>query len=150
MPLKDPEARKKYNREHRLKNLAKYTEKDREYRESHRDEIRERNQEYRDNNRDKSRAWTAKACKKWREKHGAEYYREYRTREGEIKRHAARVRVYDAIQRGTLIRPDHCTLCGKPCKPHAHHDDYAKPLEVIWLCSPCHKQADLKRSRLSP
>jgi hypothetical protein len=22
----------------------------------------------------------------------------------------------------------------------AHHEDYDKPLEVVWLCQPCHKQ----------
>jgi len=149
MPHKDPESRKQYMKEYRLKHLAEFTERDREYRESHKEEIYERNRKYVDANRERQREWCKKASRKWRKEHGAEYYREYRTKEGEMARHAARVRVYQAVKSGKLIRPDHCTFCGIKCKPHAHHDDYEKPLEVIWLCSPCHKQADYKRSKLS-
>jgi len=148
-PLKDAEARKQYQKEYRLQHLAEYKERDRKYREENPDKIYERNKKYVDANREKHRAWMRKAGKKWREKHGAEYQREYRKDESRMKQHAANARVYIAIKKGTLIRPDHCTFCGRKCKPHAHHDDYEKPLEVIWLCSPCHKQADYRRSQLS-
>ena len=40
---------------------------------------------------------------------------------------------------GEVIRPDHCERCQTDCVPHGHHDDYSKPLDVIWLCAPCHK-----------
>lgn len=30
-------------------------------------------------------------------------------------------------------------MCGTSEKVHAHHHDYAKPLEVRWLCFRCHK-----------
>jgi hypothetical protein len=43
--------------------------------------------------------------------------------------------VQDAIIAGTLkIEP--CIHCGK--KAHAHHDDYSKPLDVMWLCPQHH------------
>jgi hypothetical protein len=45
---------------------------------------------------------------------------------------------------GLLSRPDHCTDCGLICKPHGHHEDYSKPLEVIWVCHWCHR---LRHSR---
>lgn len=45
-----------------------------------------------------------------------------------------------AIKTGKIIRPDCCSTCGIDCKPVGHHDDYSKPLEVVWLCSNCHNQ----------
>jgi len=51
----------------------------------------------------------------------------------------ARVKVYDAIVRtGKLHRPSKCDNCQMECKPQAHHQDYAKPLDVNWLCHGCH------------
>jgi hypothetical protein len=44
--------------------------------------------------------------------------------------------VSNAIQAGRLIRQP-CEVCGK--KSQAHHDDYAKPLEVRWLCCEHHR-----------
>lgn len=43
-----------------------------------------------------------------------------------------------AIKSGKLIRKN-CVRCGD-AKSVAHHEDYDKPLDVIWLCQPCHKQ----------
>lgn len=51
---------------------------------------------------------------------------------------AAHFAVMHALQTGKLIRPTVCEKCGDMCKPQAHHEDYEKPLEVIWLCRPCH------------
>lgn len=56
--------------------------------------------------------------------------------------------VEKAIKRGALARPDACETCGGPGPRYkdgrsgiqAHHDDYNKPLEVRWLCQPCHHQ----------
>ena len=44
----------------------------------------------------------------------------------------------DMLRTGKLERPNTCSLCGKTCKPQAHHPDYSKPKEVIWLCVKCH------------
>jgi hypothetical protein len=43
-----------------------------------------------------------------------------------------------AIKSGELIRPNRCQRCSLPCKPHAHHDDHSKPLDIMWLCPVCH------------
>lgn len=43
-----------------------------------------------------------------------------------------------AIRSGAIKRPSKCQDCGKRCKPHGHHEDYSKPLDVEWLCPSCH------------
>ena len=48
----------------------------------------------------------------------------------------ARRMVIRAMRHGVLIQKP-CFVCEKP-KTDAHHEDYSKPLEVIWLCRNCH------------
>ena len=53
-----------------------------------------------------------------------------------------------AIKAGILVKPDACSICGCNKDEHrieAHHYDYTKPLDVIWLCSSCHGKADALR-----
>lgn len=45
-----------------------------------------------------------------------------------------------AIRLGELVRPNHCETCQCKCKPIAHHTDYNRPLDVVWLCHPCHER----------
>lgn len=48
--------------------------------------------------------------------------------------------VYNAVaaakRKGTLLKQD-CSACG--AKAEAHHNDYSKPLEVVWLCRRHHQ-----------
>jgi hypothetical protein len=50
----------------------------------------------------------------------------------------AQRRVRRAIKAGKLVRPDHCEICNAKCKPVAHHADYTRPLDVVFLCPSCH------------
>jgi hypothetical protein len=50
-------------------------------------------------------------------------------------------RVAKALRTGTLVRPERCEICGTAARVHGHHEDYAKPLEVRWLCPGCHGAA---------
>ena len=43
------------------------------------------------------------------------------------------------INSGRLVRPEKYSACWKKCTPEAHHEDYTKPLEIIWLCFKCHR-----------
>ena len=54
--------------------------------------------------------------------------------------HMAHSKVKYAIKTGKLLRPRICEVCGCECKPEAHHVDYDRPLDVVWLCPPCHKK----------
>lgn len=60
----------------------------------------------------------------------------YRSEHPERKR--AQTRLRRAIQAGE-VQPQPCWVCGE--KAEAHHPDYSAPLDVVWLCSPHHKQA---------
>lgn len=44
------------------------------------------------------------------------------------------------VRAGRIVKPLFCSACDKVRAVFAHHDDYAKPLEVRWLCKPCHRQ----------
>ena len=49
--------------------------------------------------------------------------------------------VGNAVRSGKLIKPDSCESCkSKPNRLHGHHDDYAFPLVVRWLCPGCHNK----------
>ena len=51
-----------------------------------------------------------------------------------------------AIKRGILKRGP-CHLCGRTengkVPMAAHHEDYFRPLDVIWLCARCHAAVHL-------
>lgn len=49
----------------------------------------------------------------------------------------ARRKASYAIETGVLWR-EPCAYCGSDMNVDAHHPDYAKPLDVVWLCRPCH------------
>lgn len=83
-----------------------------------------------------------------------EYYREYDSARGSRQsyeytkgyrnkypmKYAAHVLVGNSVRDGRLKKPNNCESCGvKHRKIHGHHDDYALPLSVRWLCPPCHK-----------
>ena len=56
----------------------------------------------------------------------------------DTRRSVAHNAVARAIRNGSLVRIP-CIRCGEQ-KSLAHHEDYDKPLDVMWLCQPCHKQ----------
>jgi hypothetical protein len=80
-----------------------------------------------------------------------EYYRAYdrdrgcrRTLEDTQKWRAANPEKYkahnavnNAVRDGKL-KQQPCFMCNSD-KAHAHHVDYSKPLDVIWLCAGCHQ-----------
>jgi len=57
---------------------------------------------------------------------------------GNYAKHDARMAVRQALERGEMVRESNCALCNSAEDIEAHHRDYSKKLEVIWLCRNCH------------
>ncbi len=51
----------------------------------------------------------------------------------------ARVALSNAV-RDRRIKKLPCAFCATVEPVEAHHHDYAKPLDVTWLCKPCHRR----------
>lgn len=52
---------------------------------------------------------------------------------------AARYAVSNALRDGKLERKP-CAFCHSDGAVEAHHHDYSRPLDVTWLCRPCHRR----------
>lgn len=71
----------------------------------------------------------------------AKHMRENRPKHSDLpplakKKAIARAYAHVYRDRGALVK-ENCKMCGAE-DTQMHHDDYNKPLEVTWLCRPCH------------
>jgi len=58
-----------------------------------------------------------------------------------MKKYRAQQLVNYAVRTGKLVRPDSCEICYKTSvKINGHHDNYSKLLEVVWVCTSCHRK----------
>lgn len=69
------------------------------------------------------------------------------------EKHSARYKLQYAIRKGYITKPTVCSRnpdhAGR--KVEAHHPDYSKPLEVIWVCRQCHRVLDgVTKHNLNP
>jgi len=48
--------------------------------------------------------------------------------------------INNGLRDGKITRPSCCETCQRESELYGHHCDYNKPLDVMWLCDPCHKQ----------
>lgn len=120
-----------------------------------RESILEKRRVYREKNRDKislkeatRRLNDADRFEKNRQRHFSwsknnrkrlnAYQREWYQENKEKRR--AHVVLSRAIRAGKIVRPINCSQCLKECKPDGHHEEYSKPLEVIWICRACHSR----------
>ena len=51
------------------------------------------------------------------------------------------------VKNGKIIKPKTCQCCGKETKLEAHHMDYSRELDVIWLCAKCHSKVHVELRR---
>ena len=104
-----------------------------------------RGAQFRAENPHYGREWAARNAEALRDYH-KQYYRAHRSttlerrarsRRDHPDRYAAHRATTKAISRGALVRQP-CEFCGATEDVHAHHEDYARPLDVHWLCRSCH------------
>lgn len=71
-------------------------------------------------------------------------------RERGRKRTPEQKRAYNAVQRNIRgPKPIACQGCGQAdTKLVAHHEDYSRPMDVIWLCERCHMRLHSAMRRL--
>lgn len=74
----------------------------------------------------------SEAAKAWNRQWAKEYARQM---DPQMKK--ARNAAYHAIRKGRLTR-EPCQVCGSSHRIEAHHEDYLKPLDVMWLCKKHH------------
>ena len=92
----------------------------------------------------KRKAMRRRAEKKYRQTSKKDKLRRYiykqkiKTTPIGYQKYTARRLAQIAVLKGLLIKSP-CQYCGIP-KTEGHHNDYNKPLEVIWLCSKCHQK----------
>ena len=75
--------------------------------------------------------------KRWRERNREKFNR--LTREWKA-RNKEKVRAHRKVNKALLygrLEKKPCEICGE-LKVEAHHEDYSKPLEVVWLCRKHH------------
>ena len=67
------------------------------------------------------------------------------------KKRVARATLKKALRNGHVRKANACELC--TCEDStlsAHHYDYGRPLEVLWLCDHCHGRVHTKTHPLNP
>lgn len=95
-----------------------------------REEIKKRVADYREKNPETAFNTRLKACEKNPTKYNANKL------------------IEAALRAGKLVKPHECSVCGCKNTDHrieAHHEDYTKPLDIVWVCTPCHRKMDAER-----
>lgn len=90
--------------------------------------------------KNKDKVWATKNRRKNKQ---SEYYKKWYAENGRKRdktKMAAHTLVAIALKEGKLVRPSRCSGCPRVEKIEAHHSDYYKPLEIIWLCNRCHRE----------
>lgn len=86
------------------------------------------------NNIDKIRAYDRARGNRQTAEFHLNYRREYPAK------YTAKVALNNAVRDGKILKPNRCSVCMKIDRIVGHHNDYLKPLDVVWMCQGCHKQ----------
>ena len=129
------ECQKVEKREYYRKNKDKTIAQQRVYRAENKDKIAVKRRVYRAENREATR----EIDREWRKKNPEAIREKNRKwRKSNPHKRKAHMAVSYALEKGTL-KKEPCVICGEE-KVDAHHENYSKPLEVIWLCRKHHRR----------
>jgi len=148
------ESRREQRREYYLRNREEILAKNAAWRSEHKDRVRQQQFEYQVKNKEEL-AVKARLYPSRQPGLRSDYSRAYRQdnkdliretqrakRASHPEKYAAHKAVQNAIRRGEMSRLA-CEVCGSE-KSHGHHEDYTKPLDVIWLCRTHHMERHRK------
>lgn len=112
------------------------------------DRVRSYQEEWREKNPGYNKKWMKKNPDYLKERDGCnpEYSKKARQKQPHVHRVAKLV--YHAIRRGEIFKPEICERCKEEKRILAHHEDYNKPFEIIWLCYSCHKIIHYEKRRM--
>ena len=48
-------------------------------------------------------------------------------------------KINQKVRSGKIQKPTACESCNAEIRLEAHHEDYSKPYDVMWLCKLCHE-----------
>ena len=130
-------------------NREKFLESAKKRYQENREKIRERANKYNKTpeRREKNRKYTLAYSKKNREKISKKVLDYKRKNPEKSKAHQY---VLWGLKLEVLKRPEECADCLRILKVEAHHEDYSKPLEVVWLCRLCHMHRHNKLMDINP
>ena len=117
--------------------------------ENNKESIKKRNAEWRKNNPQAMRKllqWqkdNPDKVKETRKRGQARITERVKKWRHENNRGTAHCLVQMAVKQGKLIKLP-CEICGNP-KSEAHHADYSKPLDVVWVCRKHHRDMHFKK-----
>lgn len=131
MPYADPQKRKEYNQNYHRKWWADADNRAKKRKYLSRLDVKKRIRKYYQDyykkhgrsveQRKRDNEW----IKNWRERYP--------------ERVEAERQLNIAVRYRRIMKSEFCSSCQRKKSLHAHHEDYSKPLEVLWLCSSCHK-----------
>lgn len=129
-----------YKRKHYEDNRDSYLNRSKRWREDNPEKYRESLRKYQLDNHDQLSRKAKERNQKThvRERNNARF-RSYRSDPDFLKKEKARGMINKRILSGKIDKPDTCESCGSNGYVEGHHEDYDKPLEVIWLCKQCHE-----------
>lgn len=163
MAVKSEQAkahRREYQKRYRAEHKKEIAERAKKYREAHKETLqanwkkwhaankeyrKEYNKEWLNDNPDKAREYRKRDYEKYGERRKAAVLKYEKENPEKIRKRNDRWnkktgnashKVHWAIESGRLS-PSPCCVCGAT-PAEAHHCDYNRPLDVMWLCKKCH------------